>query len=256
MESVYGDRNHESLDERKYLLEDTIEETIKAGGVLMIPAFSLERTQALLFEINSLVENGRIPSVPVYLDSPLAIKVTEVYKRSNEYFNTRANDIIKSGDDIFKFPNLHLTLKTEESKAIAEVSGSKIILAGSGMSNGGRIVHHERRYLPDKKSTLLLIGYQAAGTLGRRLEEGAKQVSIFGDSIPVRARIQKISGYSAHKDHDGLMEFIKNTADTAQTVFMAMGEPKSALFLAQRVRDYLGVKSIVPKENEVITLDL
>jgi len=256
MESVYGDRNHESFDERKYLLEDTIEETVRAGGSLIVPAFSLERTQVLLFEINSLVEGGRIPAVSVYLDSPLAIKVTDIYKKSNEYFNNIAMGIIKSGDDIFKFPNLHFTLTTEESKAIAKNTGPKVIIAGSGMSNGGRIVHHERMYLPDEKNTLLLIGYQAAGTLGRMLEEGAKQVTIFGDNIPVRAKVKKIRGYSAHKDHDGLMDFISNTADTVEKVFMAMGEPKSALFLAQRARDYLGVNGIVPKENDVEELNL
>jgi len=255
MESVYGDRNHENRQERKQMLEDVIEDTIKNGGVLMVPAFSLERTQDLLYEINDLVEHGRIPSVPVFLDSPLAIKVTKVYKNSSEYFNNRATDVIKSGDDIFNFPNLKFTLETEESKAIKEIPSPKIIIAGSGMSNGGRIVHHERHYLPDPKSTLLLIGYQAPGTLGRIIEDGAKTIKIFGDSIPVRARIRKIRGYSAHKDSDSLLDFVGDDVDSVEKVFVVMGELKSAAFLVQKMRDYLGINAIAPKKGEVAILD-
>jgi metallo-beta-lactamase family protein len=255
MESVYGDRNHEDITERKQIFEDVIEDTIKKGGALMIPAFSLERTQDILFEMNDLVENGRIPSVPVFLDSPLAIKVTNIYKKNEEYFNTDASSVIKSGDDIFKFPNLKFTLKTEESKEIKNVQNPKIIIAGSGMSNGGRIVHHEKQYLPDPKSTLLIVGYQAPGTLGRIIEDGVKTVKILGDMIPVRASIRKISGYSAHKDSDSLLDFVQKDSSIVEKVFVVMGELKSSTFLVQKIRDYLGVDAVSPRKGEVAVLD-
>jgi len=255
MEGIYGDREHEGKMERRLKLERVIEDTVKAGGVLMIPAFSLERTQELLFELNDLVENGRIPQIPVFLDSPLAIRMTEVYRKYDEYFNKEAEYLIASGDKIFKFPGLKFTLKTEESKAINNVSPPKIIIAGSGMSTGGRILHHERRYLSDPKSTLLLIGYQATRSMGREIQEGAKSVKIFGENVPVRARITTISGYSAHPDNEGLFRFVENSADTLKKVFVAQAEPKSALFLVQRIRDYLGINAVSPKYGDSYMLE-
>jgi len=254
MEGIYGNRWHEGKAERRLKLERIIEETIKAGGALMVPAFSLERTQELLFELNDLVENGRIPRVPVFIDSPLAIKMTEVYKKYDEYFNKEAAYLISSGDDIFKFPGLRLTLTALESKSINEVLPPKIIIAGSGMSTGGRILHHERRYLQDPKSALLIIGFQAAGSLGRRLQEGVKKVTIFKEQISVRAKIVSISGYSAHPDYDGLFRFAENSADTLKKVFVAPGESQAALFLVQRLRDYLGIRAIAPKYGDSFEL--
>ncbi len=255
MESVYGDRVHEGRDERRDKLEDVIEETMLSGGTLMIPAFSLERTQEILFEIENMVEHSRIPLVPVFLDSPLAIKVTAVYKKYSNYFNTKAREIIRNGDGIFQFPQLIMTDTTAESKRIYEASEKKIIIAGSGMSNGGRILHHEKRYLPDPKSTLLLIGYQAPGSLGRVLQDGARFVTIMGEHIPVRARMVNISGYSAHKDSEGLLDFVAQTADTVKKVFVVMGEPKASLTLVQRIRDYLGVDAVAPKVGEQVELE-
>ncbi|MEK7647019.1 MAG: MBL fold metallo-hydrolase [Patescibacteria group bacterium] len=254
MESLYGDRLHETKEERKLKLERTIEDAMKAGGTLMIPAFSLERTQELLFELNGLVENGRIPQVPVFVDSPLAIHTTEVYKKYEDYFNKEAAYLISSGDDIFKFPGLRFTLTTEESKSINEVLPPKIVMAGSGMSTGGRILHHERRYLSDPKSTLLLIGYQAAGTLGRHLQDGAKTVTLFGEEIQVRAKIVPISGYSAHPDSEALFRFAERSADTLKKVLLVQGEPKSLLFMAQRVKDYLGIETSVPRYKDSVEL--
>lgn len=255
VESVYGDRNHESKEERKELLENIIEDAVKKGGALIIPAFSLERTQELLFEINDLAENKRIPPVPVFLDSPLAIKVTAVYKKNSNYLNANTNSIIKSGDDVFKFPNLRFTMTTEESKSINNVPNPKIIIAGSGMSNGGRIIHHEKRYLPDPKSTILLIGYQATGTPGRMLEDGVKSFRFFGEDIEVKAKVAKIRGYSAHKDSNALLDFVHTGADTLKKVFVAIGEPKASMFLSQRIRDYLGLDAVIPGKGESVELD-
>lgn len=256
MESVYGDRNHEHVEERKGRLKKIIEDNCARGGTLMIPAFSLERTQEMLYEIEQMMEESQIPLIPVYLDSPLAIKVTNFYKKySKTHFNERAKQYMLEEGALFKFPQLHFSLETEQSKAIVANDDPKIIIAGSGMSNGGRIVHHEKRFLPDKKNTLLLVGYQAIRTLGRRILEGAKHVTIHGENVPVRANIENIGGYSAHKDADDLVEFVGTTADSLKEVFTVMGEPKSSMFLSQRLRDYLGVSARMPEENESIELE-
>lgn len=254
MESVYGDRNHESRNERKARLQAIIQDNYKRNGTLIIPTFSLERSQELLFEINDLVEGDRIPKMPIFFDSPLAIRLTKIYKNYEKLFNKNALEHINHGDNIFDFPGLHTTLRTEESKLILKAPDPKIIIAGSGMSNGGRIVHHEKNYLPDSNNTLLLIGYQSAGTMGRTIEDGAKFVHIFGEEVPVRAHIEKISGYSGHKDSDNLINFVSDSAEVVKCVYVVMGEPKSSLFLVQKLRDIFGIDARAPKVGDRVTL--
>lgn len=256
IESVYGDRNHEGRDKRKQILEDVIEANYKNKGALVIPTFSLERSQELLFEINDLVENNHIPLMPFFFDSPLAIRLTDVYKKYQDYFNEGAKSLISSGDDIFIFPGLRSTPTTEESKRILGYPNPKIIIAGSGMSSGGRVVHHEKNYLPDPHSTLLLTGYQSLGTRGRVIQDGAKIVRILGKDVPVRANIVTISGYSGHKDLNHLFNFVQDTSDTVKKVFVVMGEPKSSLFFTQRLRDYLGLDAYAPKLGESVELEM
>ena len=255
MESVYGDRDHENRNERKKKLEQIIKDNYKRKGVLIIPTFSLERTQELLYEINSLVENNIVPAMPVFLDSPLSIKLTEIYLRSDKFFNKTAQDLIKSGDNLFDFPGLTKTPETEDSKDILKVPSPKIIIAGSGMSNGGRVLHHEKNYLPDKKNILLLTGYQTMGTMGRMIQDGAKKVRIMGQDVFVRAKIVFIDGYSGHKDSSHLVEFVENTAENVKKVFVTMGEPKSSMFLAQRLNDELGVQAHAPDSGDHVFLD-
>lgn len=255
MESVYGDRNHVDRGERRYKLEKNIEDNFKRGGALLIPTFSLERSQELLFEINELVENQRIPDMPIFFDSPLAIRLTKIYQKYPQHFNALARKMITEGDDIFNFRGLKNTLETEESKEILRVPNPKVIIAGSGMSNGGRILHHHINHLPDPNSTLLLTGYQTPGTLGRLIQDGAKKVRVNGQDVEVRAHISFITGYSGHKDSDRLIDFVSDTADTLKSVYVVMGEPKASLFLAQRLRDYLGVMSYAPDEKDVVELD-
>jgi len=255
MESVYGDRNHVDRAERRAKLEGVIEDNFKRKGTLVIPTFSLERSQELLFEIDQLVENDRVPQMPIFLDSPLAIRLTKVYRQYSKYYNDFAQKIIGEGADIFSFPGLKSTLLTEESKEILKASNPKIVIAGSGMSNGGRVLHHEAHYLPDANNTLLLTGYQSQGTLGRTIQDGAKEVHINGQTIPVRANVVFIDGYSGHKDSEHLIEFVEQIADHVKKVFVAMGEPKSSMFLAQRLRDYLGVYAAAPEEGDVVELD-
>lgn len=254
MESVYGDRNHESRDDRRKFLEETIEDNYKRKGTLIIPTFSLERSQELLFELNALVENKRIPVMPIFLDSPLAIRLTEVFKQYRNYFNDNAQKAMIHDKYLFDFPGLHNTLKSEESRMINNVPNPKIVIAGSGMSTGGRIVHHERHYLPDPNNTLLLTGYQSVGTPGRLIREGLKVVRITGEDVPIRARIVTISGYSGHKDSDGLLSFVEDMQDKVKKVFVVMGEPKSEMFLAQKLRDNLGIEVYVPERGSSVTL--
>lgn len=255
MESVYGDRNHEDKDKRREMLMDVIKGSTARGGVLLIPAFSLERTQEILYEIERMMEEGEIPLIPVYIDSPLAIKITAVYKKYEHLLNKDVNKIIKSGNQLFSFPQLHFTITSDQSKAILKSPNPKIIIAGSGMSNGGRILHHEKHFLPDRSSTLLLVGYQAVGTLGRRIQDGAKKISIYGEHVEVKAKIQNIRGYSAHMDSDHLVEYVSQCGDRLKKVFVVMGEPKSSLFLVQRLKDYLGVNAYAPKRAEVIEIE-
>ncbi len=255
MESVYGDRNHVDRNERRAKLEAVIEDNFKRKGTLVIPTFSLERSQELLFEIDQLVENDRVPKMPIFFDSPLGIRLTKVYREYSKYYNAFAQNIIKAGQDIFSFPGLKSTLLTEESKEILNAPDPKIVIAGSGMSNGGRVLHHEAHYLPHEKNTLLLTGYQSQGTLGRLIQDGEKQVRINGQDIPVRASVVFIDGYSGHKDSDHLIAFVEQIADHVKQVFVAMGEPKSSMFLAQRLQDYLGVYASAPREGDVVELD-
>lgn len=254
MESVYGDRNHESREDRRRLLEETIEDNYKRKGTLIIPTFSLERSQELLFELNDLVENSRIPVMPIFMDSPLAIRLTDVFRQYKSYFNEAAQKAMSHEKYLFDFPGLHNTLRSEESKMIGKVPNPKIVIAGSGMSTGGRIVHHEKHYLPDPNNTILLTGYQSINTPGRSIREGLKIIHISGEDIPVRAHVVIISGYSGHKDSDGLLSFVEDMQDVVKKIFVVMGEPKSEMFLAQKLKDNLGLDAIVPNLGDSVSL--
>lgn len=254
MDSVYGDRNHEPKDERDKRFKQIINETIKAGGTLVIPAFSLERTQVILYELNNLVESKQVFSVPVFLDSPLGQKVTEIYKNFTKDFNSFVQSKIKKGDNIFDFPKLRITHSSMESRNIIKTTNPKIIIASSGMSEGGRVLRHEADYLPDPKSTILLMGYQAIGTLGREIKNKPENIMINNEEIPVKARVEMISGYSSHKDMDNLVDMVSDTASTVKKVFVVMGEPATSTFLVQRLREYLEVDALYPEKGRVYEL--
>lgn len=254
IESTYGARVHEDTSRREGELEDAIEDNARRGGVLMIPAFAMERTQELLYHIHELVSQGRVPQVPVYIDSPLAIKLTAVYKKYESYFNPETFKLVKSGEDILNFPGLHTTLTVEQSKEINNAPMPKIIMAGSGMSNGGRIRHHERRYLPDPKSTILFVGYQAVGTLGRAILEGAKVVHILGDEVAVHCQIRTITAYSAHADQPRLLAWLKPRSATLKKVFVVQGEEGSSEVLAEKIKSDLSVEAHVPQKGEEIEI--
>ncbi len=256
MESVYGDRNHEPKDERQQKLLDIVKDTIARKRTLLIPVFSLERTQDILYELNDLVERKLIGDIKVYVDSPLASKVTEIYKQHTADFNQGARDIIAQGDDVFQFKLLSHTMEREASEHISHTDNPKIILAGSGMSVGGRVIKHELHYLPDPNATILFVGYQAAGTLGRKILDGAKDITIIDQKLHIKAEVKSIMGYSSHKDSDHLLDFVATGQESLKKVFVAMGEPKSALFLVQRIRDYIGVDAKFPKQGERVELEM
>jgi metallo-beta-lactamase family protein len=255
MESVYGDRNHEDRELRQEKLEQAIDANTARKGTLLIPSFSLEKTQELLYEIHKMYDEKRLQRTPVYLDSPLAIKLTEMYRKMQSDYNPSVTAEIAKGHDIFNFPGLRIVADADESKSIKYAPSPKIIIAGSGMSSGGRILHHELNYLGDKNTTLLLIGYQAIGTLGRQIQEGAKNVQIYGRDVKVNAAIEHIDGYSSHKDSDHLVEFVEPLSEKVRQVFVVMGETKSSLFLVQRLRDYLGVNATHPNEGDTVVLE-
>lgn len=261
MESVYGDRNHESRDDRMDKLAEVVNETMKRGGTLVIPAFALDRSQVILYELNSLVRDKKIPSVPVFFDSPMAEKATAVYAAATGLFNDAANRSMAAGSNPFAFPHLKFVENQLESRMVDRLKQAKIIMAGSGMSVGGRVISHEAHYLSDSKSTILLVGYQSAGSLGRELADGAKKARIRGADVPVRARIETLYGFSAHKDGDHLVEFAATAADSSgrsrlKRVFVVMGEPGAEMHLAQRLNDELDAHAIVPERGKSYVLEI
>lgn len=256
MESVYGDRQHEEVAERSELLKQHIEDTIQKKGTLIIPAFSLERTQGMLLEINNLIESKAIAPIKTYLDSPLAIRVTNIYRNSIEFLKPEIQEQIKAGDDIFSFDGLSFTETIKESNKIARVDGPKIIIAGSGMSHGGRIREHEKNFLDEEDTTLLLVGYQGVGSIGRLLQDGAKSIFIDKVKVKVKAKVAMIRGFSGHADRDQLVNFVyEGGGEKAKQIFVTMGEERSSLFLTQRLRDYVGAKAVAPEANAEIQID-
>ncbi len=253
MESVYGDRLHPSQAERVAKLRDALKRAIERGGTILIPAFSLERTQLMLYELSNFFDAGDLPKIPVFLDSPLAIKVTAVYEKwGPTYFKPETEDEMKREGSIFAFPFLKQTLSREDSMAIEKVPSPKIIIAGAGMSHGGRIGRWETRYLPDPTTTLFMVGYQAPGTPGRRIMEGASSVRLAGNDVKIKATVEKLEGWSAHADRDELLKFAEAAlaGKRTKTIFVALGEPSAERFLAQRIHDYLGGNAIVPEMGQ------
>ena len=255
IESTYGNRVHEIGLPREEILRDAIMRTVRQKGTLLIPAFALERTQELLYELHHLLDNGTIPKIPVFLDSPMAIASTDVFQRHYDLLNDEARLELRQGSDLFRFPGLSFTESSEESKAIATRKGAKIIIAGSGMMNGGRILHHLRTYLPVENTTLLIVGYQVEGCLGRQLQDGARQVKIYGDEIVVRADVRSFGSFSGHADFPRLMHWLRGIHTPAPSrVFVTHGELNSALSFSQSVEEQLNIASGVPEFGERIQI--
>lgn len=251
IESTYGHRLHEDEKSRSALLKQAVLDTVKNKGVLLIPSFAVERTQELLFEFNHLVENGLMSKVDMYLDSPMAIHANDILNSHPKYYSREALRLISVGDKLYEFPGLKITGTRDESKKINEAPRPKVIIAGSGMMNGGRILHHLVRYLGDAKNTLLIIGYQAEGTLGRKLYSGEKKVQVLNENVYVKAKVLSIGGYSAHADQRMLMDWVKSAKTPPKNVFCTHGDELACSALSTELSSH-GINADVPRLGQSI----
>ncbi len=250
IESTYGDRIHGKVADIPWELARIINETHHAGGNLVIPSFSLERTQELIYHLNNLLNEERIPKCPVFVDSPMAIKITEVFKKHPELYDEEAQALLRSGDQPCDFPGLVMSRTVEQSKAIANQSGTSIMIAGSGMCTGGRVKHHLKNNIARSDSTILFVGYQAFGTLGRHIFEQPATIRIFGEELELKARVEKISGFSAHADQEELNRWISSLKTPPRTLFVTHGEEKAATALRNYLTEQHGWNCIVPEYEQ------
>lgn len=265
MESTYGGRLHMRNDDKANLFLNIVSETLDKGGTVVIPSFAVGRTQEILYELNNLkdVQEGEdfkkkyatLMKAPVYVDSPLAISATEIFKENANLFDEETQAVIKSGDNPLEFPGLQFTRTADESKALNEKNESSIIISASGMCEVGRIKHHLKHHLWDPNSTILFVGYQAPGTLGRRIVDGEKRVKIFGEEIAVNARIEYIEGYSGHADQEWLMNFVYSFITKPKHIFLVHGEPTGQEILKSKIVDEIGLPVTIPEYGQTYTLD-
>jgi len=256
IESTYGDRTHEeheNIDIQRQL-RDCINRTANAKGNIIIPSFALERSQELLYHLNELFLRKEIPPLTVFLDSPMAIRITEVFKRHAELFDKEMMQRLRQGNSFFSFENLRMVENVEESKAIRDIEESSIIIAGSGMVTGGRIKHHIVNNITRPESTILFVGYQAEGTPGRALLDGAREIRLLGRTHRVKAHIEKIDGFSAHTDCDGLLAWLSDIRVPPRCVFVTHGEESAALSFARFLNERTGWTTEVPRYKDTVEL--
>ncbi|MDY6973660.1 MAG: MBL fold metallo-hydrolase [Thermodesulfobacteriota bacterium] len=255
IESTYGNRLHKSKEGTYQELRDVIIEAHRNGGNVVIPAFALERTQEVLYVLNELYNEREIPHMEVYVDSPLAISATEIFGDHPECFDEATMAKLRSGDHPLEFPGMQFSRSVEESMALNEIEKGAIIIAASGMGHAGRIKHHLRHNLWRPEAHVVFVGYQARGTTGRHIVDGARHVRIFGEQVNVKANIHTIGGFSAHADRDGLLKWIDYFDPKPKTTVIVHGEANSSLAFRDHVQKELGLVSIVPQLGEVIDLD-
>ncbi len=265
MESTYGGRLHNRNDDKAEMFLNIVSETLDKGGTVVIPSFAVGRTQEILYELNNLKEIRNdeefrkkyetLMRVPVYVDSPLAISATQIFKENMNIFDEETQEIIRRGDNPLEFPGLQFTQTAEESKALNEKNESSIIISASGMCEVGRIKHHLKHNLWNPNSTILFVGYQAPGTLGRKIVDGAKKVKIFGEEIAVNARIEYIEGYSGHADQEWLLNFVYSFLRKPKTIFLVHGEPEGQIILKQKLQGTTQIPVIIPEYGEEYELN-
>ena len=239
VESTYGDREHQNVQDTKEQLARAVNETYKAGGNIVVPSFSIERSQEVLYYMNQLLMEDRIPHIMTFLDSPMAVKVTEVFEKHPELYDDKMRELMSQNESPFSFKGLKKVQSTRESKAINNIRGTIMIIAGSGMCTGGRIKHHLVNNITRPESTILFVGYQAAGTLGRQILDGQPEVRILGQMYPVRSRIERVHGFSAHADRKEILEWLGNLKKAPKKIFVVHGEKDAAASF----RDYLAEKT-------------
>ena len=265
MESTYGSRLHIRNDQKAELFLKIVSETIDNGGTVVIPSFAVGRTQEILYEINKIKENRHdeeflreyrtLMKVPVYVDSPLAISATQVFKENMDLFEDEVKEEMERGNNPLEFPGLKFTQTADESKALNESNEPSIIISASGMCDVGRIKHHLKHNIWNPKSTILFVGYQAPGTLGYEIVNGAKKVTIFGEEFAVNARIEYIEGYSGHADQEWLMNFVYSFYNKPKHIFLVHGEEESQEVLRNKILENTGIGVTIPEYGETYQLD-
>ena len=254
-ESTYGNRNHKDIGDSEEALRAVAKKTFDRGGKLLIPAFAVGRTQRLLYFLHRLFRDERLTRVPVFVDSPLATKATRIYAEHPECFDKETLKFLKKGVNPFEFDQLTYVDSVQESKELNEREGPHIVIASSGMCEGGRIMHHLKHTVPSKRNTVLLVGYMAAHTLGRKLMEGTAKIRLWGDKYPVRCRVAKINGLSAHADGPGLVQSLDHLKGRLKGIFLVHGEPDSLDALQRRLED-AGHKNVqIGRLNSTVTLE-
>ncbi len=255
VESTYGERIHQDVDDIKEKMAEAVNTTRAAGGNVVIPSFSVERSQEVLYYLHELLMEKKIPPVMAFLDSPMAIKVTEVFKDHPELLDNRMKALLAGNESPFDFKGLKMTRTTKESKAINSIRGTVVIIAGSGMCTGGRIKHHLVNNISRPESTILFVGYQAVGTLGRQIVDGAREVRILGQMREVRANIVRINGFSAHADRDELVEWLDALKRPPRHIFVVHGEAEASNSFAEYIRRRNGWEVTVPGYKDQIVID-
>jgi metallo-beta-lactamase family protein len=254
MESTYGDRKHEGTEDISDDLTDIVNTAFRAGGNIIVPSFALQRSQEVMYYLNELEMKKRIPRLDVYIDSPMAAKITEVYKHYFRLFDRDTKELVRENHSPFAFPGLKIVETTEESKELNKIKGTVMIIAGSGMCNGGRIKHHLANNISRPECTVLFVGYQAAGTLGRQIVNGSRSVRILGQQYPVRARIVQLQGFSAHADRDELLRWISSLYVKPRHVFVTHGEAEAAEKFCEFLQEKTGFEASVPNYNSSVRL--
>ncbi len=255
IESTYGDRLHKSKKDTYEEFKNIILDSYNKKGNIVIPSFAVERTQEIIFTLGRLFKSGEIPRIPVYIDSPLAISATEVFRKNPGCFDDETKKILMSGDSPLDFPNLFFTRSTEESKKLNREARGAIIISASGMCTAGRIKFHLQNNLYKPESSVVFVGYQAEGTLGRRLIDGAKRVRVYGEDVLVKAQIYTLGGFSAHSDRDGLIDWMSSIKNKNLQVFVVHGEESASLHFAKTVEERFNYETYVPRWGEIIDLE-
>jgi metallo-beta-lactamase family protein len=255
VESTYGNRLHDDSGAVGSQLADAVNATVEAGGNVIVPSFALERTQDVLYHLNKLLIEDRIPHLMVFVDSPMAINITEVFERHPDLFDKEMKALVRSGNSPFDFPGLTMVRAVEESKAINRIKGTAVVIAGSGMCTGGRVKHHLVSNISRPESTILFVGYQARGTLGRHIVDGAKEVRILGQRHPVRARVVQFGAFSAHADRDELFRWLSGLESPPKKVFVVHGEPEASSAFAGFIGERTGWKTAVPEYGQEFLLN-
>jgi len=254
IESTYGDRLHKNREDTYEEFKNILLNSINQKGNIIIPAFAIERTQEIIYTLNKLFNNGELPRIPVFIDSPLAISATEIFRQNKQCFDEEMIKILMSGDNPLDFPNLKFTRSTEESKMLQDAKGA-LIISASGMCTAGRILYHLQNNLYKKESSVVFVGFQAEGTLGRRIIDGAKQVKLYGEDIAVNAQIHTLGGFSAHADKNGLLKWLGTNKNPKAKVFVVHGEEETSLSFAKTISSELGLAAHAPVWGEIVDLD-